>query len=143
MTLSVRPAEAGDLETVARLLEGLHERPDVPADPAIWSRMLAQEGREILVADLNGAVVGTADLLIVANLTHGARPWASVENVIVDPGHRGRGIGWILMDAIRERAEGNGCYKVQLSSRKDREAARRLYLACGFEPSAEGFRLYL
>lgn len=143
MTLSVRPAETGDLEAVAHLLEGLHERPNVPADPAMWARMLAQESREILVAELNGKVVGTADLLIVTNLTHGARPWASVENVIVDPEHRGRGAGRALMDAIRERAEANGCYKVQLSSREEREAAKHLYESSGFEASAEGFRLYL
>jgi GNAT superfamily N-acetyltransferase len=101
-----------------------------------------QPDRWLLVAELDaGQIVGTVDLLIVENLTHGARPWAIVENVVVAESHHRRGIGSALMqDAIR-RAKSANCYKLQLVSGTQRGPAHLFYRALGLEAVAEGFKI--
>jgi GNAT superfamily N-acetyltransferase len=163
----VRVARQGDLEAVLGLLEDLRwdRQSAAPASGALmgasgggparaeagrtWESILAQEGRFVLVAELAGEIVGTADLLIVQNLTHDLRPWAIVEHVVVadrtrsGASARRRGVGRALLAEAVARAQAAGCYKVQLLSRKDRSDAHRFYRAVGFEPTAEGFRRYL
>ncbi|HEY2668165.1 MAG TPA: GNAT family N-acetyltransferase [Actinomycetota bacterium] len=145
----VRPARRSDLDAILGLLEELRwERnrdgsTPTPGDAArTWESILGQDGRFVLVAEVAGEIVGTADLLTVANLTHELRPWAIVEHVVVANQARGRGIGSALLAAAVARAEAAGCYKVQLLSRKERSDAHRFYRAAGFEPTAEGFRRY-
>jgi GNAT superfamily N-acetyltransferase len=105
--------------------------------------ILEQSGRTLLVADVNGEIVGTADLLIVQNLMRGSAPWAMVENVVVADRVRRRGIGRALFDEAIRLARGAGSYKVQLLSNKHRRDAHAFYKAVGFTATAEGFRLYL
>ena len=63
---------------------GYDGRPPTPGGAArIWESIVGQDGRFILVAEVAGEILGTADLLIVANLTHELRPWAIVEHVVV------------------------------------------------------------
>ena len=141
----VRRAAAADLDAVLGLLAQLHpERPGMPAVDearAVWTEMLAQPERTIVVAEVDGGVCGVADLLVVPNLTHDAHPWSIVENVVVDEPQRGRGIGRALMDAVVRAAREAGAYKVQLLSADGREA-HAFYETLGFEPRAQGFRLY-
>jgi len=95
------------------------------------------------VAEEDGVVVGTMVLLIVPNLSHGALPWAIIENVVIDGKYRRRGIGRLLMEYAIKQARKAGCYKVQLLSNKQRHEAHQFYQTLGFETSAYGFRLYL
>ena len=149
-TILVRPAGSSDLDAVLGLLGELRwdrhrDGGTVPPGDAArtWESILGQDGRFVLLAEVAGEVVGTADLLIVANLTHGLRPWAIVEHVVVAAHARRRGIGGALLADAVAKARAAGCYKVQLLSRKERSDAHRFYRAVGFEPTAEGFRRYL
>jgi GNAT superfamily N-acetyltransferase len=148
-TILVRPASSSDLDAVLDLLEELRwgRRGDggtpVSGDAArTWESILAQGGRFVLVAEAEREIVGTADLLIVANLTHELRPWAIVEHVVVAAHARRLGIGSALMAEAVAMAQAAGCYKVQLLSRKERSDSYRFYQAVGFVPAAEGFRRY-
>ena len=87
-------------------------------------------------------MAGTVDVLTVTNLTHGGRPWAVVENVVVAGAHRRRGIGRALMHEAMGQARRAGCYKVQLTSGKHRADAHAFYRSLGFEAVAEGFKAY-
>ena len=142
----IRPAAEGDLAAVLALLAQLHpERPGMPSvvdARSVWDDVLAQSDRTVFVAEVDGVVVATADLLVVRNLTHDARPWSIVENVVVDAPARGTGVGRSLMDAVVQAARAAGAYKVQLLSADGREA-HAFYEAIGFEPRARGFRTYL
>ena len=150
-SVQVRLALDTDFDAILALLKQLaletmnvdsgHEPPD-PRQRAAWSRILTQAGRSLLVAETD-RVVGTADLLVVDNLTHDGMPWAIVENVVVDATRRGHGVGHALMGAVVERARAAGCYKVQLMSNEARVRAHAFYRSLGFVPNAEGFRLYL
>ncbi len=144
--LHVRSAIPEDLPELLSLLCQLHEE-DSPADPeqlrATFVEMLAAPARVILIAVRAGAVVGTLDLSVVANLTHRGRPWADVENVVVDAAHRRQGVGAALIAVAAELARELGCYKLQLLSRADRLAAHALYERTGFTAPVHGYRRYL
>lgn len=99
--------------------------------------------RTLLVATIDDEVVGTADLVIVSNLTHGGRPWAVVENVVVEEARRQQGIGRALLDEIGALTEAAGCYMVQLLSLDHRREAHAFYASVGYAPVARGFRRYL
>lgn len=145
----VRAAVAGDLPAILALYDQLAgDRPEGRAiggseGAAIFEAMRDQPGRSVVVAETDGRVVGTADLVVVANLTHRGRPWAMLENVVVDEGRRGEGVGRALLDEVAALAERQGCYKIQLLSRSERTAAHRFYEAMGFGRMAVGFRRYL
>jgi GNAT superfamily N-acetyltransferase len=143
--IAIRTATVGDVDDIARLVAQLH--PDHPSDPSrngeIFREMLRREARHLLVATEAGRVVGTADLLIVDNLSHGGSPWGITENVVVDEGVRSRGVGRALMLEVQQRARAAGCYMIQLVSLKHRRDAHAFYQRVGFDPVAEGFRHYL
>jgi ribosomal protein S18 acetylase RimI-like enzyme len=58
---------------------------------------------------------------------------ARIEDVIVDGGMRGHGVGELLTHNAVDRARTAGAKAVGLTSRPSREAANRLYQRLGFE----------
>jgi GNAT superfamily N-acetyltransferase len=88
-------------------------------------------------------VVGTVDCLVSPNLTRGGRPFLLVENMVVGAAYRRLGIGARLLAAAVDLAEARNCYKAQLLSRDTRTEAHAFYEACGFRPTARGYRRYL
>jgi ribosomal protein S18 acetylase RimI-like enzyme len=149
MTVLVREATVGDLPRLVFLYEQLAEgRLEAKPAPEAQARKLlvelsSQPGRALVVAEVDGIVVGTLDLLIVANLTHGGAPWGVIENVVVDESARRSGVGGTLIEDAVRRCTDAGCYKIQLLSNKRRTAAHEFYRNVGFEAVAEGFRRYL
>lgn len=144
--LRIREGTRDDVAELTALLARIHpERtdPDLGGAEAAWPRIEAQRGRALLVAEVEQRLVGTLDLLVVPSLAHSGRPWAIIENVVVEPTWRRRGIASRMLREAVDRAAAAGCYKVQLLSDRKREGAHRLYGALGFEPLAHGFRLYL
>jgi len=147
--VTVRSASATDLPELLGLYRQLagDRVGALPADKddatSLFLRILAQPDRQLLVAEVGGHVVGTTDLLIVQNLTHGGAPWAIVENVVVDEAVRRCGVGSALITEMARLCEEAGCYKMQLLSNKHRTQAHRFYQSVGFEAVAEGFRRFL
>lgn len=102
-----------------------------------FAEILTRPDHAIYMAETGGAVVGTYALAFLPGLTHGARDSGVVEDVVVAPEQRGRGIGqWMMRDAL-DRCRERGCYKLVLSSHLQREKAHRFYEGLGF--SKHGF----
>ncbi|MFL1378958.1 MULTISPECIES: GNAT family N-acetyltransferase [unclassified Nocardiopsis] len=147
----IRAAIRSDLGAILRLLRELGDTNHTQsahvrmssASVRAWTRMENDPDRTVLVAEQRGQIIGTLDLLVVANLTHDAQPWAVADNLVVDPNLRRRGIGRALMEDALDRASRAGCYKVELLSHESRHGAHEFYKALGFSDSAEGFRRYL
>ncbi|MER3419799.1 MAG: GNAT family N-acetyltransferase [Chloroflexota bacterium] len=96
-----------------------------------------------LVVELDGQVVGTLTMYVLANLSYGARPFAVIENVVTDVAVRGRGLGRLLMAHAEELARRQGCYRMVLTSHRRRTDAHRFYERLGFQRSHEGMTKYL
>ncbi len=142
----IRPAIEADLPELLALYGELH--PDDPPVPPVraaelWGAISGQAGRTVWVAVVDGHLGGTADGIIVTNLTRGGAPFMLVENVVVAAAVRRGGVGRALMTALEASAREAGCYKIQLLSRADRGAAHAFYESCGYRTLAAGFRLYL
>jgi len=147
-SFTVRDVEERDLEPLLALYRQLAEG-DAARMPAgaeasreVLRSIISDRSRHLCVATRGDELVGSAELIVVPNLTHRASPWAVIENVIVDAAVRGGGAGTALLRHLATVARANGCYKVQLHCGKQRIDAHRLYRKLGFRPVAEGFKLY-
>jgi len=83
----------------------------------------------LLVARDGPDVVGSLTLVVFSAPT-GPRAW--IEDVVVSPAARGRGVGAELVHVALARAAAAGSRTVDLTSRPAREAANRLYVRLGF-----------
>ena len=143
--LVVRSALAEDLKALLELYRQLGSTPELPSLPEAVkaiNRISAQPWIQLLVAVLGEAVVGTVTVVVIPNITHSARPWAQIENMVVHENHRRAGVGRALMARCEEIAREAGCYKVQLQSRNQHHDAHAFYESEGFSPSSIGFRRY-
>ncbi len=57
-----------------------------------------------------------------------------VENIYVDPGYRGQGIGSALLDAAETRLRARGVDRIVLEAMAANERARRFYRERGYDP---------
>lgn len=145
---SVREATEADLPRLVALLaqlslDGQREElgPPLPeAYRAAFRAIEADANQRLYVLEAAGEIVGSLVLVIVPNLSHQGRPYAIVENVIVDAERRSAGYGELLMRQAMAEAEQAGCYKLALTSNKERAGAHRFYRRLGLEARHEGFR---
>ncbi|MEU4540273.1 GNAT family N-acetyltransferase [Streptosporangium sp. NPDC023825] len=148
---TVRTARPEDLLAVLQVYAAEREpedgSPRVVSDleQRTWARMMRSDDLTVYLAEIDEQVVGTATLMTMPNLTYGCAPTAFVEAVVVAIGHRRTGVATAIMRRLLGDARSAGCNKVQLLSHKRHavDGAHRLYTSLGFEPEAEGFRLYL
>jgi GNAT superfamily N-acetyltransferase len=147
--VTIRHAKEADIPRLLELYRQLSLDPSADApEPAledcreVLRAVSDMPGRELLVAEEDGQVVGTAMLVITPSLAHGASPWAVVEHVVVEEKLRSRGIGRQLMERAVRKAGEAGCYKIMLCSNKKRRDAHRFYRSLGFTATHEGFHRY-
>lgn len=119
-----------------RLLRDLHP---ADADPApdrfdsVWSEIVRAGHIHVVVARSGERLLASCTLVIVPNLTRGARPYAIVENVVTAAPFRRQGLGTaVLRDALR-RAWDAGCYKVMLMTGSTRPGTLEFYRKAGFQ----------
>ena len=103
----------------------------------------ADPNNELVVAELDGEVVGTAQLTFIPGVSRHGATRLLIEGVRVDARLRGQGIGGDLMRWVQDRGRERGCVLAQLTSDKRRSDAHRFYAALGYEQSHEGFKLPL
>jgi ribosomal protein S18 acetylase RimI-like enzyme len=92
--------------------------------------LAASECTRLYLAHEGDHIHGMLSLVVFAIPT-GTKAW--VEDVVVDGGARGKGVGKSLMRHAMEEASKLGAKAVDLTSRPSREAANQLYQALGFE----------
>ena len=145
----IREATAADLPRIIGLMAQLLDDPGEAYDatPESYDRAFAEicaDARQTLfVAEREGVIVGSLVLVVVPNLGRHGRPYAILENIVVDAAHRSGGIGEALVRRAVALAEEAGCYKVGLTSRTHRTDAHRFYERVGFHVGSHGFRIDL
>lgn len=99
----------------SQLLKALFPQPATPAAPA--------------------AIVGYGGLWLTVDDAH-------VTTIAVDPTHRGRGVGELLLNALIDQAYELGARQITLEVRVSNTAAQHLYLKYGFQPTGTRRRYY-
>ena len=97
----------------------------------------------LLIADLNGEIVGTLQITFIVGLSRRGAKRALLEAVRVASRHRGKGLGEQIVREAVELARREGCAMGQLTSDKSRKSAHRFYEKLGFVASHEGMKLML
>jgi ribosomal protein S18 acetylase RimI-like enzyme len=112
----------------------LAARPGTPAGYASFmGTQLEDPDIAVLVADDNGDVIGYAYAAVEGYDYMALRgPAGVLHDVIVDPEHRGQGVGRFLLDATLEFFRSRGVPRVVLSTAERNEAAQRLFTSMGF-----------
>jgi GNAT superfamily N-acetyltransferase len=116
------------------------------ADAAYWAAFEAIDAdprNELIVADDDGAVVGTCQLTFTPSLSRRGAERMTIEAVRVRSDTRGRGIGRAMMAWALDRARERGCGLAQLTTDKRRTDAQRFYVSLGFVASHEGMKITL
>jgi ribosomal-protein-alanine N-acetyltransferase len=67
---------------------------------------------------------------------------AHVTTIAVDPAHRGKGVGELLLNALIDHAYAIGGKQITLEVRVSNTGAQRLYLKYGFQPAGTRPRYY-
>jgi ribosomal protein S18 acetylase RimI-like enzyme len=126
----VAVVDAELVEAMARLVPQLSSSAP-PVDAGGLAQVVGSPATTLLVArDAGGGIVGSLTLAVF-RLPTGVRAW--IEDVVVDGGRRGSGVGAALVRAALAAAAAAGARTVDLTSRPGRESANRLYLRLGFE----------
>ncbi|SNT32143.1 Acetyltransferase (GNAT) family protein [Asanoa hainanensis] len=115
-------------------------------DAAYWQAFDALDGdprNTVVVAVLDGLVVGTMQLVLIPSLTRRGGLRMEIEGVRVAAGHRGAGLGRQMIAWAVGEARAAGCALVQLTTDKRRAEARRFYESLGFSATHEGMKLSL
>jgi ribosomal protein S18 acetylase RimI-like enzyme len=123
-------ATPGLVAAFADLLPQLSRSSPAPTFAEV-QEMVESPATDVLVAvdAADGSVLGSL-VLVVFRIPTGVRAW--IEDVVVDAGARGRGVGEALNQFALELAREKGAKTVDLTSRPSREAANRLYQRLGF-----------
>jgi len=101
----------------------------VPPDRKALAEIIAAPSNTLLIARDGGRIVGTLTL-VVFRIPTAVRAW--IEDVVVDSDVRGRGAGDALTAEAMRIARERGARTIDLTSRRSREAARKLYEKAGF-----------
>ena len=149
MSLKFRQAESEDLPEIVRMLAddflGSHrERYEDPLPESYitaFREVEADQNNELIVAELDGEVVGTLQLTFTPSISFQGGKRCTVESVRVDEKYRGKGIGREMMLWAIDRARSRGCMSMQLTTNNDRTDAHRFYESLGFSKSYVGMKL--
>lgn len=134
--LRLRQAVEADIDSLITLLEQLFTiEQDFTADPDKQRRGLDQLLRSqlayVVVAVLDGDILGMASLQVVISTAEGGRAgW--VEDVVVREDQRGHGIGRAMLAHLSEWAKDNNLTRLQLLADQDNQAALDFYQHLGW-----------
>jgi len=137
---TVRAARTTDVERMVGLLDLLFTmeadfRPDPTRQRQGLILLLGDERARVLVAEGADGVVGMCTGQLVVSTAEGG-PALLVEDVVVDPDHRGRGIGRALLAALADWASSRGVRRLQLLADGNNGPALAFYDRLGWLATA-------
>ncbi|WP_336337988.1 GNAT family N-acetyltransferase [Haloarcula brevis] len=141
--MEIATASMDDVDTVVdlwvRLAEsqrahGSHlfgDRNRTAVRESIVQRVVAENVR---IARIDGRAVGFVMVTIDSGRYEQDETRGIVENIFVEPTHRGQGVGSELLDAAEEVLRQAGVDRLALEAMADNESARQFYRAHGYAP---------
>lgn len=145
--VAIRRAKPGDMATVGKL-GALLVRTHHDFDPKRFIAATSETARGygsflgtqlenphviVLVAERDGQVIGYTYAGVEGRDYMSLRgPAGVLYDIVVDPAHRGKGVGRMLLDATLDALKSAGSPRAVLSTAERNEAAQRLFDRAGF-----------
>jgi GNAT superfamily N-acetyltransferase len=137
MPIECREASLDDADVVGALIHAMDAHyigaraPSTSEAAAMVRRTIAiREGTRFTLAFVEGAPVGVA-CWVVIRPGHRLSGLVFLKDLFVLESMRGTGVGRALMAALARRAADEGIGRIDLTTDRGNEGARRLYLALG------------
>ena len=136
--VTVRLCTADDLPAIVLLMEELRE---VTRGDEIHIRDVSKVFSEMerlpevylnLVAEVGGKVVGFISVIFYKTVFHKGGT-ALINELIVTQAERRKGIGKLLVQAVRDEAIKRGLDEIEVGTERTNEVAKGFYRKCGFD----------
>ena len=138
MGLTICDARLGDAQALAGLIDQLGYPTSPEAVGRRLKRLQASEADRLVVAELDGEVVGLASVHASLSVEYD-EPAAKLSAIVVDERHRRHGIGEALAAAMEAEARRRGCRLIFLTTAERRAGAHAFYRRIGFEETGKRF----
>lgn len=146
-----RRATRSDLPAIVRMLadDALGSQRETYQEPlqesyhAAFEQIDRDSNHELLVAEADGEVIGTLQLIFLPSISFQGGLRSQVESVRVDKRFQNRRIGSQLMEHAIRLAKTRGAHVMQLTTHNTRKDAHRFYERLGFQSSHAGMKLNL
>lgn len=132
----IREADKNDLKKVLELYKAINEENEIidyELSEKILNLMKIYPYHKLFVVENEISIIGTFVLTIIDYIAHGAKKAGLLEDVIVSPEMRSKGIGKKILEYAIEECRKHNCYKIALSSNIKRERAHKFYEKNGFK----------
>jgi len=120
-------------------LDSLRKTSDINIEDAkkIFEKINSNPDHIIVVAIIDGKIVGSTTLLIETKFIHNGGKVGHIEDVVVDKNHQRKGIGEKIIKYLLKYAKDMGCYKTILDCAED---VKPFYEKLGFKHNANALR---
>ncbi|MDR0812752.1 MAG: GNAT family N-acetyltransferase [Oscillospiraceae bacterium] len=138
--MQIRQAQSADLAELLELYAQLHDGASAEITDSAqdkWREILALAGYRVLVGTVDERIVSSCTVIVVPNMTHNQRPYAIVENVITHRDFRNNGYATQLLNAARDIAVSEHCYKISLMTGSKEESTLRFYRNAGYNQNGK------
>jgi ribosomal protein S18 acetylase RimI-like enzyme len=137
MTATIRPATPADIPAMVELLRLLFA---IEADFTFCGDrqrrglelLLAAPQARVMVAEVDGQTVAMATAQLTISTAEGG-PALTIEDVVVDPPYRGRGLARSLLTELTAWGESHGAQRLQLLADRDNAPALAFYHRLGWK----------
>jgi len=133
----IRKIKKEELNDLLGLYAHMHDKDDpLPGKGKIsevWREVVNDPKINYFVLERDNRIVSCCHLVIVPNLSRGARPYGLIENVVTHKGYRKRGFGKSILEYALKYAWSKNCYKVMLMTGRNTEETFRFYESAGFD----------
>lgn len=139
MTATIRPATPADIPAMVELLRLLFA---IEADFTFCGArqrrglelLLAAPQAKVMVAEVDGHPVAMATAQLTISTAEGG-PALTIEDVVVDPPYRGRGLARRLLTELAAWGGSHGAHRLQLLADRDNAPALAFYQKLGWQPT--------
>ncbi|MCH8975238.1 MAG: GNAT family N-acetyltransferase [Thaumarchaeota archaeon] len=138
--VKIRQIQENDLfQGFLESLDSLRKASDLEENNAklVLKKIRSNQNHVIMVADLDGQIVGSITLLIEPKFIHQGGLVGHIEDVVVRSELQGKGIGEQLVNAALEYAKNHGCYKTILDCDDN---VKPFYEKIGFKRNSNAMR---
>ena len=138
--LIIRELEEKDLANgFLTTLDSLRETSSMNDDKVveIFKKIKSNPEHHIIIAEINGKIIGTTTLLIEPKFIHQGGLVGHIEDVVVDKNFQGKKIGEKIIKYVLEFSKNYGCYKTILDCSDN---VKPFYEKLGFKHNSNELR---